>query len=247
MKVMLQNGYLLNETKYEANLEYKNDTTPVVEIKLEDIIDKEPTGRITIIKKDSETGSTPQGDAEFIDAIYKVYAFEDIFNTAKSKKYYSKGDLVATRNMDKNGTTQDIENIPLGKYLVKEEIASKGYLIDTKEYKVELNYKDQITPIISETVISYETVKKMGVHIFKSGIKVNSGVTPGLEGAEFTIKLYKNVQEAYSRGYTYAEVWNGVDENGNKIEVDNQRVQEAQAIAPSYARITTDSDRKRLY
>lgn len=149
--------------------------------------------------------------------------------------------------MDENGTTQDIENIPLGKYLVKEEIASKGYLIDAKEYKVELNYKDQITPIISETVISYETVKKMGVHIFKSGIKVNSGVTPGLEGAEFTIKLYKNVQEAYSRGYTYAEVWNGVDENGNKIEVDNQRVQEAQAIAPSYARITTDSDRKRLY
>lgn len=33
----------------------------------------------------------------------------------------------------------------------------------------------------------------MGVHIFKSGIKVKSGETPGLEGAEFTIKLNSSV------------------------------------------------------
>ena len=82
----------------------------------------------------------------------------------------------------------------------------------------------------------------MQVHIFKSGIKVNSGETPGLEGAEFTIKLNRLVEEAYSKGYTYAEVWNGVDELGNKVEVDSQRVQEAQTIAPTYARITTDRD-----
>ena len=82
----------------------------------------------------------------------------------------------------------------------------------------------------------------MQVHIFKSGIKVNSGETPGLEGAEFTIKLNRLVEEAYSKGYTYAEVWNGVDELGNKVEVDSKRVQEAQAIAPTYARITTNED-----
>ena len=82
----------------------------------------------------------------------------------------------------------------------------------------------------------------MQVHIFKSGIKVNSGETPGLEGAEFTIKLNRLVEEAYSKGYTYAEVWNGVDELGNKVEVDSKRVQEAQTIAPTYARITTDKD-----
>lgn len=235
-------GYLLNETVYTAKLEYKNSVTPVVEIKVEGVVNKEPTGTITIIKRDSETGSTPQGDATFVDAKYDVYANEDIYNVAKTKKYYSKGDLVATRTMNDKGTTEDITDLPLGKYVVKEKVSSEGYLLDEKEYDVDLKYKDQNTKVISETITSNEVVKKMQVHIFKSGIKVNSGETPGLEGAEFTIKLNRNVEEAYSKGYTYEEVWNGIDESGNKVTVDENRVKEAQAIAPSYAKITTDKD-----
>lgn len=235
-------GYLLNETVYTAKLEYKNSVTPVVEIKVEGVVNKEPTGTITIIKRDSETGATPQGDATFVDAKYEVYANEDIYNVAKTKKYYSKGDLVATRTMNDKGTTEDITDLPLGKYVVKEKVSSEGYLLDEKEYDVDLKYKDQNTKVISETITSNEVVKKMQVHIFKSGIKVNSGETPGLEGAEFTIKLNRNVEEAYSKGYTYEEVWNGIDESGNKVTVDENRVKEAQAIAPSYAKITTDKD-----
>ena len=233
---------MLNTTEFPANLEYKDDKTPVIEIKVEGVLDKEPRGKITIEKKDKETGSIPQGDAVFTDATYEVFANEDIYNVAKTKKFYSKGDLVATRTMNEKGTTEDVENLPLGKYTVKEKIASKGYLLDTTTYNVELKYKDQVTPIIFDKVTSNEEVKKMQVHIFKSGIKVNSGETPGLEGGEFTIKLNRLVEEAYSKGYTYAEVWNGVDELGNKVEVDSKRVQEAQTIAPTYARITTDKD-----
>lgn len=241
-EVKVPTGYLLNENEFTANLVYKDDKTPVVEIKVEGVLDKEPRGKITIEKKDKETGSIPQGDAEFVDATYEVFANEDIYNVARTKKFYSKGDLVATRTMNAEGKTEDVENLPLGKYIVKEKIASKGYLLDKTTYNVELKYKDQVTPIISDKVTSNEEVKKMQVHIFKSGIKVNSGETPGLEGAEFTIKLNRLVEQAYSQGYTYAEVWNGVDELGNKVEVDSQRVQEAQAIAPTYARITTDRD-----
>lgn len=241
-EVKVPTGYLLNETEFPVNLEYKDNKTPVIELKVEGVLDKEPRGKITIEKKDKETGSIPQGDAEFVDATYEVFANEDIYNVAKTKKFYSKGDLVATRTMNEEGKTEDVENLPLGKYIVKEKIASKGYLLDKTTYNVELKYKDQVTPIISDKVTSNEEVKKMKVHIFKSGIKVNSGETPGLEGAEFTIKLNRLVEEAYSKGYTYAEVWNGVDELGNKVEVDSQRVQEAQTIAPTYARITTDRD-----
>ena len=241
-EVKVPTGYLLNETEFPVNLEYKDDKTPVIELKVEGVLDKEPRGKITIVKQDKETGSIPQGDAEFVDATYEVFANEDIYNVARTKKFYSKGDLVATRTMNEEGQTEDVENLPLGKYIVKEKIASKGYLLDKTTYNVELKYKDQVTPIISDKVTSNEEVKKMQVHIFKSGIKVNSGETPGLEGSEFTIKLNRLVEEAYSKGYTYEEVWNGVDSLGNKVEVDSQRVKEAQAIAPTYARITTDRD-----
>ena len=98
--------------------------------------------------------------------------------------------------MNEKGTTEDIINLPLGKYVVKEEVAPKGYMLDTKEYDVTLSYKDQHEEVISNTTTSLEKVKEMGLHIFKSGIKENSGVTPGLAGAEFTIKLNSSVEKS---------------------------------------------------
>lgn len=235
-------GYLLNTKEFDTELKYKDANTKVIYIDVTGIKDEEPTGTITIIKKDSETGSVPQGDATFNGAVYKVYAAEDIYNKAKTKKFYSNGDLVATRTMNVKGETEDITNLPLGKYVVKEETAPIGYMLDKNTYSVELKYKDQHTKVITDTKTSLENVKKMGVHIFKSGIKTNSGETPGLEGAEFTIKLNSAVEKAYEKGYTYAEVWNGIDENGNQVNVNSKRVSEAQAIAPSYETIKTDKD-----
>lgn len=235
-------GYLLNTKEFDTELKYKDANTKVIYIDVNGIKDEEPTGTITIIKKDSETGSVPQGDATFNGAVYKVYASEDIYNKAKTKKFYSNGDLVATRTMNEKGETEDITNLPLGKYVVKEETAPIGYMLDKNTYNVELKYKDQYTKVITDTKTSLENVKKMGVHIFKSGIKENSGETPGLEGAEFTIKLNSAVERAYAQGYTYAEVWNGIDENGNQVKVDSKRVAEAQVIAPSYETIKTDKD-----
>lgn len=228
-------GYLINKETYTVEVKPNETATQA-------IVNSEPVGKITIIKRDSETGNVPQGDATFVDAKYEVYANEDIYNVAKTKKYYSKGDLVATRTMSEQGTTEDVEELPLGKYLVKEVVSSKGYLLDTKEYEVDLEYEGQNTPIVSETVTSNEVVKKMQIHIFKSGIDEQSGVVDGLEGAEFTIKLASDVEEAYNKGYSYAEVWNGVDIYGNKVEVDEKRVAEAQKIAPSYDVLTTDSE-----
>lgn len=144
--------------------------------------------------------------------------------------------------MSEAGTTEDITGLPLGKYKVKESVSSLGYLLDTKEYIVELKYKDQRTEIISQTVTSNEVVKKMQVHIFKSGIKEQNGQVQGLEGVEFAIKLNSDVEEAYSKGYTYVEIWNGIDEYGNKVNVDAKRVAEAQKIAPTYETIITDSN-----
>lgn len=226
-------GYLLNPEIYKVEIKQN-------EVSTQAIVDSEPTGVISIIKKDSETGSKPQGDATFVDATYKVYATEDIYNKAKTKKFYSKGDLVATRTMNENGKTEDIRNLPLGKYTVKETASSKGYLLDKDEHIVNLEYKDQNTKVISNSITSYEVVKKMQVHIFKSGIKEVSGLIYGLGGAEFTIKLNSDVENAYKQGYSYEEIWNGIDEYGNKVDVDKNRVAQAQKIAPTYSKMTTN-------
>lgn len=235
-------GYLINEKEFDAELKYKDSSTKVIYAQTENILNDEPTGTITIVKKDEQTGITTQGDATFNGAVYKVYAKEDIYNKARTIKIYSKGDLVATRTIDSKGNTQDVSALPLGTYIVKEETAPQGYMLDTNEYEVSLKYKNQSTKVITNTITSTDKVKEMGIHIYKSGIKINSGLTPGLEGAEFTIKLNSSVEKAYSKGYTYAEVWKGIDEDGNQVKVDSKRVTEAQAIAPSYEVIVTNEE-----
>ena len=233
-------GYLLNTNTYNVNLSYKDPNTAVINYTIDNVIDEEPLGTINIIKQDAEAGSVTQGDGKFEGAEYKIYAAEDIYNVAKTKKFYSKDQEVATRSMREDGTTDAVTKLPMGKYYVKETKAPEGYLIDNNTYNVTLTYKDQNSEVITSSITSKENVKKRQVNIFKSGIKILSGLVPGLEGVEFTIKLNSDVEKALAQGYSYEEIWNGNDEYGNKVSVDFSRVQEAQKIAPTISKVVTD-------
>ena len=240
-EVQASDGYILDDTTHSFELNYKDQYTGIIYAETSKT-NKEPTGTIEIIKRDSETDKIAQGNATFLNAKYEVYAEDDIYNKAKTKKIYSKGQVVATRIMKEDGTTDIIDNLPLGRYIVKEIASSDGYLLDKTEHKVNLEYANQNVEIVSESVTSYEIVKKMQVHIFKSGIKEQSGEVKGLQDAEFTIKLYSDVEKAINAGYTYEEIWNGIDKDGNKVEIDTVRILEAQTIAPNYDVITTDEN-----
>ena len=234
-EITAPNGYLLNMENYAVTINPNQTTTQTV-------IDTEPTGTINLTKRDSEKGAIPQGDGKLENATYQVFANEDIYNKAHTIKHYSKGDLVATRTTSSTGTMESVTNLPLGKYVVKEITPSLGYLLDTTVYTVNLEYANQNTTIIIGTVTSNEIVKKQKIHIFKSGINEHSGEVQGLQGAEFTIKLFADVEKAKNSGYTYSEIWNGIDENGNPVTVNSTRVAKAQSIAPTYDTITTDSE-----
>ena len=118
---------MLDSTVYSFELKYKDQYTSVVYASATRT-NEEPTGEIDLKKVDKETGAVPQGDATLKNALYKLYADEDIYNVAKTTKYYSKGDLVATRTMSELGTTEKITDIPLGRYKLKEEKASERIL-----------------------------------------------------------------------------------------------------------------------
>ena len=146
-------GYLLNKEVKNVVLSYKDQNTAVV-VGSAEYENAEPTGKVSLKKVFSN--NTLTGDAKLEGATYELRAKEDIKNKAGSKKFYSAGDLVATRVADKEGKMEDITNLPLGKYILKETVASEGCLIDKKEYDVELLYKDQNTAIISKAVTSKE-------------------------------------------------------------------------------------------
>lgn len=132
--------------------------------------------------------------------------------------------------------------MPLGKYIVKEEKQPIGYLLDTKEYEVNLKYKNQKEQIVTGVVTSKEEVKQMKLHIYKESVNDVSGIIPGLEGVEFTIKLKSDVEKALNAGYSYVEIWNGINEDGKYVKIDKKRALKAQEIAKTYETIKTDSE-----
>ena len=125
-------GYLLNGEPITVTLSYKDQHTAIITASTEQI-NKEPTASISLKKEDNETGKTPQGDATLQGAEYQLIAGEDIYNKAHTKKFYSKGEVVATRITDEKGNMSDVKGLPLGFYQFKETKASNGYLIRSQQ------------------------------------------------------------------------------------------------------------------
>lgn len=196
-------GYLLNSDPISVTLIYKDQNTAIITATAEQLND-EPTATIHLTKEDNETGTNHQGDATLEGAVYELIAKEDIFNKAKTKKFYSKGDVVATRITDKKGNMSDVTNLPLGHYQLKEKTASNGYLLDTTVYDIHCDYEGQNVNVVVRSGVSKEQVMKQAFEIIKVSTDESEESTK-LSGAEFTVKLTSDVNKV---GWDNARTYN---------------------------------------
>lgn len=234
MKVLHQIGFLLNNTTYTANLEYKNQNTPVVVLEIKDVVNKEPTGEISIVKEDVDTGNSARfdgeyhhGDATIEGTVYTLYANEDIYNVNRTIKYFSKDDELGTYTFDKKGIAtakvtntstkanlvasgSKISQIPIGMYYSKETKAGTGYVLDTEKHIYNLQYKDSATDVVTFNAKENDRVQKAKFEVIKiSSIKNNTAKV--IEGAEFTaileryVKKYGSFKEAQKHLSEFAE------------------------------------------
>lgn len=240
-------GFLLSDTVAEITVR-SNQTSYIT------INNDEPTGRIELTKElDTSKTDSMHGDVNINGAEYTLYADEDIKSAIGSKTFYNKGDVVQVGKVSSNSETVascTFNDLPLGKYMLKETKAPEGTLLDKTEYKIELKYKDQTTDVILNNTTSTDAVKSMKVQIFKSGSNGSAGQVQGLEGAEFTIKLKSDYDNAVKQGYKTEEIWSfkestkwfGINDKNEKVEVDGTKAEKAQEIAPTYDVITTNKN-----
>ena len=202
-------GYLLNTESYKAEIKPNQTTTQA-------IINNEPTGEISLIKTDKDTGNSNRvdgtshhGDVNLKGTEYTFYAKEDIYNVARTVKYFSKNEEIAKFTFDEYGkatvivtnkTTpaklsvdgNTIKGLPMGTYYAKETYVVKGYMQDNTEHTYTLSYQDMNTPVIKTSDTLKNTVQKAKFEVIKISSNTNT-TAPVIANAEFTAILTKYV------------------------------------------------------
>ena len=163
-------GYKLDEKIYTFTINGA-DTSLSVE-------DEPGTLTLKLKKKDSQTGSTPQGNASLAGAVYQVS--------------YQKGGQTVTEELtsDSSGTLGIIEGIPFGTVTVKELSAPEGYRLDTEVHTYTVDGSQLVGDTYTLEVDDLtEDVMRGGLTIQK--LDSQTGTTPqgdaSLEGIQFEI------------------------------------------------------------
>ena len=142
-------------------------------------VEDEPgTLTLKLKKRDSQTGSTPQGNASLAGAVYQVS--------------YQKGGQNVTEELtsDASGNLGTLEGIPFGTVTVKELTAPEGYRLDTEVHTYTVD-GSQLTGDVYELEVDdlTEDVMRGGLTIQK--LDSQTGTTPqgdaSLEGIQFEI------------------------------------------------------------
>ena len=102
------------------------------------------------------------------EVTFEVYALEDIKAAdGESDDYYKKDELVDTIITDDTGIAR-LENLPLGKYYVKEKETAEGYVLDTEIREVDLTYRDQNTKVVTFSTDWQNNRQKAEIKVLKT-------------------------------------------------------------------------------
>ena len=184
--------YLRNsEDTYTFTFKFTNDKEEKVNFS-HTFTNKRVNATIDLVKEDSETGNSAQGDAVFEGAIYGLYAREDINHPdGRSGVLYKKDEQVATLTTDKEGKAS-VSNLYLGKYYLKEITPPVGYLLDEEEHDVNCDYEGDQVETVKRNTVSKEDVIKQPFQLIKA---VDNDKTDAdlLKGAGFSAYLISSL------------------------------------------------------
>ena len=184
--------YLRNsEDTYTFTFKFTNDKEEKVNFS-HTFTNKRVNATIDLVKEDSETGNSAQGDAVFEGAIYGLYAREDINHPdCRSGVLYKKDEQVATLTTDKEGKAS-VSNLYLGKYYLKEITPPVGYLLDEEEHDVNCNYEGDQVETVKRNTVSKEDVIKQPFQLIKAADNDKTDADL-LKGAGFSAYLISSL------------------------------------------------------
>lgn len=193
-------GYLWNKTPLKFSINensniIKNGDDSIIELKFKNT---EVKGKIVINKV---------GEKIIISNNKYSYSNTKLANV-EFVVYDKNRNLIKRIYTDKNGNAE-INDLKLGIYYIKELQTLKGYILDNKEYKIELTYKDQYTSVVTNKINLNNYLEKGKVEFTKTDL-INGEVIPNT-----IIEIYTDNDKLIFTGKT--------DQNG-KIVINNLKL-----------------------
>lgn len=194
-------GYKLNS---KVNFQKIQETplSGVTTFNMPEIPETVIRGGVSVQKLDSETGQTPQGDADFSGITFSIISTNPNAVTVDGKSH-NPGQTVKTIVTDKNGVAKtSADCLPYGKYIIRETATNDDYLNTSNDVHVTVNQDGKVYSVTAK-----DDIVRGGVKITKHDIETGTGDPLGgasLDGTQFEIKSL-NDKPVIVGGVTYTK------------------------------------------
>lgn len=176
-------------------IETDSDGDPVLTVVMED---KPVKGRVKVEKYGEVLTNTEKDENGNIKFIYEVkpmegmefyiQAAEDILDPADNSVIYQKGEIVDIITTSADGEALS-KLLPLGKYIGFENKAPNTMLIDTNQYEISLDFVDNQTEVVMETISITNERQKVEADL----TKLDKDTDTALEGVVFNLTAKKDI------------------------------------------------------